>query len=293
MAEKTERWAVGDTTLTTIVEAETLGIPLELFYADGTAADIAAAGQWLVDGAARDATIAFRVQSFVIDHADKVILVDPCVGNHKTRTLPFWSQQQFPWMDRFVAAGFDPAAVDLVVHTHLHEDHIGWDTQLIEGEWVPSFPNARHVYVGDELDWASTDERRQGHDPFADSIKPIVDAGLSWQVDANADLGDGLQLLSTPGHTPGHVAMQINTTAEPLIITGDLLHHPFQLASPDLAEIGDLNPDLARRTRREFFTEFAGSDAVIAGTHFPIAPVGHIEAAGQTWRFEPTLGTPA
>lgn len=287
MSEQCERWVVGATTLTTIVESETSSIPVEMFFPDATASDVAKATWLPADVAGDDGTITFRVQSFVVEHNDKTIVIDPCVGNHKKRNLFFWDKLQLPWLDRFLTAGFDPAAVDLVIHTHLHEDHIGWDTHLVDGVWVPTFPNARHVYVADELDWAEGDDRRQGHDPFADSIAPIVDAGLSWEVAPDADLGDGIQLLSTPGHTPGHASIRIETTAERLVITGDVLHHPFQLTNPDLAEVGDCDVPRARGTRRAFFDEHSDSGAIVAGTHFPIAPVGRIETLGAGWRFTP------
>jgi glyoxylase-like metal-dependent hydrolase (beta-lactamase superfamily II) len=281
------RWRIGDTTLTAVVEAETPGIPVEFFFPDATAADVASVG-WLPPGAAgADGTIAFRVQSFVLEHRDTLVVVDPCVGNGKQRTLPFWNDLRAPWMERFVSAGYAAADVDLVIHTHLHEDHFGWDTRLVDGVWVPTFVNARHVYVGDELDWAGSEERRTEQDAFADSIAPVLDAGLGIEVAANADLGDGLRLVSTPGHTPGHASLVVDTTLEPLVITGDLLHHPFQLAYPDVAEIGDTDPTLAMRTRRDFFAEHARAGSLLAGTHFPVAPLGRIESKADGWRFVP------
>ena len=194
-------------------------------------------------------------------------------------------------LDDFGAAGFDPATVDLVIHTHLHEDHIGWDTHLVDGQWVPTFPNARHVYVDVELEWTASEERRQGQDPYAESVAPILDAGLAWEVAANADLGDGLRLIPTPGHTPGHVSLEVETGGELLVITGDILHHQFQLARPDIAEVADIDRPLAVRSRTDFFSEHAGTANVVAGTHFGIAPVGHIEAHGGAWRWTATPGT--
>ena len=129
-------------------------------------------------------------------------------------------------------------------------------------------------------------------DPFAESIAPIVDAGLAWEVAADADLGDGLRLLSTPGHTPGHVSLEVDTGGDLLVITGDLLHHQFQLARPDIAEVADIDRPLAVRTRTDFFTEQAAAGNVIAGTHFGIAPVGHIEPDGGAWRWTATPGNP-
>lgn len=293
MGRHDESWLIGDTTLTSVVEAETSGIPVALFYPGASAADVADAAEWLSPAAASiDGNITFRVQAFVLEHRGRTIVIDPCVGNGKHLTLDFWNDLDLPWLRDFMAAGFDPATVDLVIHTHLHEDHIGWDTHLVDGEWVPTFPNAQHVYVDVELDWASTEDRRRGQDPYAESIAPIVDAGLSWQVSADADLGDGIRLVSTPGHTPGHVSVEVETGADLLVITGDLLHHQFQLARPDIAEVADIDPRRAVRTRTDFFGEQSRAGNVVAGTHFGIAPVGHIESHRTAWRWTPTLGTP-
>ena len=247
-------------------------------YADESTADD--------DGSA----ITFRLQAFVLQHAGRPILIDPCVGNGKHLDFVFWNELDLPWLDDLRATGVEPSDIDLVVHTHLHEDHIGWDTHLADGEWVPTFPNARHIYVGAELEWASTVARERTPEPFPESIDPIFDAGLADEVGPDHDLGDGLRLISTPGHTPGHVSLEVATTAEMLVTTGDLLHHPFQFAVPEVAELGDHDADLARRTRKDFFAEHARSGAVIAGTHFPIAPVGHILPDANLWRWEVERG---
>jgi glyoxylase-like metal-dependent hydrolase (beta-lactamase superfamily II) len=285
MSEQTERWQIGDVRLTAIVEAETSAIPPQLFFPDVVTDDVTSVG-WMSDGAASsDGRIAFRVQAFVVETRGLVVLVDPCVGNAKQRSLAFWNDLQLPWLDRFTAAGFDPRDVDLVVHTHLHEDHIGWDTHRLGDEWVPTFTNARHVYVGDELDYAMRMDRRTEDDPYADSIAPILDAGLGDVVGAGATLADGVRLIATPGHTPGHAAVAIDTSGDPLVITGDLLHHQLQLANPRIAEIADWDVDLARETRSAFFSEQCKAGSLVAGTHFPIAPVGRIEPNGAVWRF--------
>jgi glyoxylase-like metal-dependent hydrolase (beta-lactamase superfamily II) len=170
---------------------------------------------------------------------------------------------------------------------------LGWDTHLIEGEWVPTFKNAQHIYVAEELDWATSDVSGIDQNAYTDSIAPVLNAGLGSEVEADADLGHGLALVSTPGHTPGHASLTVNTTAEPIIITGDLIHHPFQLAHPDIAEIGDVDPDRARRTRRDFFAEHAKAGSLLAGTHFPGSPLGRVETDPRGWRFVPEQGAGA
>jgi glyoxylase-like metal-dependent hydrolase (beta-lactamase superfamily II) len=282
-----DRWTVGAATVTAIVEAQTPGVPPDLFFPDATAADVRAE-TWLGGGfAAADGTITFRVQAFLIEQPDHVTLVDPCVGNGKTRALPFWNDLHTSWLDRLTDTGITPGAIDLVVHTHLHEDHVGWDTHLVDGAWQPTFVHARHVYVGEELEYWRSPARPEAAVIDADSIAPVFDAGLGEIVERDAELGHGLRLLPTPGHTPGHVAVELVSGTDAMIITGDLLHHPVQMARPAWAEIADYDVPLARETRRAFLDEQARQGMRIAGTHFPTAPVGYVEAHAGAWRFVP------
>ena len=290
MSEETRCWTVGAATITALVESETLGIPVQFFFPSATADDVRSV-DWLQPGTAHpDGSIGFRVQAFVIQFGGRTVLVDPCVGNGKQRSLPFWNDLHLPWLDRFHEAGFQVDDIDTVVHTHLHEDHLGWDTHRVEGEWVPTFASARHVYVDDELAFAQRADRRHDQDPYADSIEPIMRAGLADVVGADADLGDGFRLISTPGHTPGHASLAIDcdgqgSGAQGLVVSGDLLHHQFQLADASIAEVADWNVDLARATRAAFFDDCATRQSVVAGTHFALDPVGRIEPHRGAWRF--------
>jgi glyoxylase-like metal-dependent hydrolase (beta-lactamase superfamily II) len=287
MSEQTQRWTIGAATITALTEAETAGIPPQLFFPTLTN-DTVRSIEWLGDEdgiADPSGAITFRVQAFVVEMNGRTVLVDPCVGNGKQRSLPFWHDLSTPWLDRFHAAGFREDGIDTVVHTHLHEDHLGWDTQLTDGTWTPTFTRARHVYVGNELDWAATEERRQGQDPHADSIEPILDAGLADAVEADADLGDGFRLISTPGHTPGHVSMVIDCGGDGLVVSGDLMHHQLQCADATIAEVADWDVGLAARTRFDFIDTCCASGTVVAGTHFPVAPLGRFERHDSAWRF--------
>lgn len=284
-----QQWHVGDVTVTAIVEAQTGGIPPEMFFPEASAADVGAES-WLVpEYASTDGALIFRVQAFVIDVDDRRIVVDPCVGNDKQRTLPFWHLQRYTFLDDLVAAGFDPLGIDLVVHTHLHADHVGWATQLVDGEWVPTFANARHLYTQRELDFRRASDRPGVEDVFGDSIAPIFEAGLADIVAEDEDLGDGLRLAPTPGHTPGHTSLWIESAGERAVISGDLIHHPVQCARPEWAEIGDADVDLARRTRRSFLNDVALERALMFGTHFPTNPAGRVVPYEDTWRFAPVL----
>jgi glyoxylase-like metal-dependent hydrolase (beta-lactamase superfamily II) len=284
---ETQRWTVGAATITRVVEAETPGIPPEFFFPGATADDIARHG-WLVpDFAAADGTITFAVQAFVIDVGSRRILVDPCVGNGKALSLFFWNDQDWPFWERFEAAGFDAGSVDLVVHTHLHEDHIGWGTRQVDGSWVPTFTNARYLYNEAELAHRRTSDTERGDAAYAESIQPVFDAGLGDIIEIEADLGDGLRLEHSDGHTPGHVSLWIESEGDVALVSGDFLHHPLQCAEPHLAEIADYDAEIARETRRRMLSAAAARDALFLGTHFSTFPAGRVVVDGDAFRFDP------
>jgi glyoxylase-like metal-dependent hydrolase (beta-lactamase superfamily II) len=282
-----QRWRVGEATVTSVLEQQTEHVPPELFFPEARPAAIAR-HRWLVPEFADErGRLSLRVQAFVVELRGRCVVIDPCVGNGKRRALPFWNLQSWPFLERFAEAGFAPERVDTVIHTHLHADHVGWDTHLEDGVWVPTFRRARHLYTARELAWC-----RAGGNPgiegvYADSVAPIVEAGLSEIVDEDANLGDGLRLEATPGHTPGHVSLWIESGGETALVSGDFLHHPAQCAEPTWAEVGDLDPDEARATRRRLLARAAETGALFFGTHFATRPAGRIEADGAVWRFLP------
>jgi glyoxylase-like metal-dependent hydrolase (beta-lactamase superfamily II) len=282
---ESQRYRVGDATITCVVESQNDGIPARFFFPE--ASDEAVLRHpWVVpEFADARGRIVMRVQAFVVEVGARVVVVDPCVGNGKTRTLPFWNDQSWPFLERFADAGFAPERVDTVVHTHLHADHVGWDTRRQDGAWVPTFARARHLYTARELDWCKS----ASPDPavYEDSIAPIFAAGLADVVEEDADLGAGLRLESTTGHTPGHVSLWVESRGERALLTGDFLHHPVQCAEPHWAEVGDEDADLARATRRRMFELAAATGALVLGTHFASRPGGRIRAEGAAWRFAP------
>jgi glyoxylase-like metal-dependent hydrolase (beta-lactamase superfamily II) len=283
-----QRWRVGACTLTAVVENETPGIPPGLFFDGVKEEDVARHASWLVpDFADARGRVTLRVQAFVIESHGRRVLVDPCVGNFKKRPMPFWNQQNWPFLERFAAAGFAPERIDTVLHTHLHADHCGWDTRLSDGAWVPTFANARHLYTQAELDWIRAESNPGIEGVYEDSIAPILDAGLADVVPPDLDLGGGLRLEPTPGHTPGHVSLWIESEGETALVSGDFLHHPVQCAELQWAETGDTDPDEARATRRRMLARAAETRALFLGTHFATRPAGRIEPRGDAFRFVP------
>jgi glyoxylase-like metal-dependent hydrolase (beta-lactamase superfamily II) len=281
------RWKIGGCTITAIVEEQNDGLPPQMFFPEATAGEVAKHA-WLVpDFADARGRLSMSVQAFVVEIADRVVLVDPCVGNGKKLPLAYWNEREWPFLERFAEAGFDPGNIDTVVHTHLHADHVGWDTQLRDGSWVPTFTGARHLYTQAALDWCRTGQGIAVEGVYVESVGPIVDAGLADVVSENADLGDGLTLEPTPGHTPGHVSLWIRSGGETALVSGDFLHHPVQCAEPQWAEIGDEDAEVARSTRRSMLERAAASGALFLGTHFPTRPAGRMIVDGEWWRFVP------
>jgi glyoxylase-like metal-dependent hydrolase (beta-lactamase superfamily II) len=282
-----QRWTVGDVTITTVVEVQTDHIPPELFFPEATAAAVAR-HDWVVpEFADEDGNIGMRVQALVVEVGSRRLLVDPCVGDGKTLAMPFWHQQSWGWLETFEAAGYSVDGIDTVVHTHLHADHVGWDTRPDGDTWVPTFTRARHIYTEAGLEWLRDPGGYDNANVLRDSVQPILDSGLADIVAEDEDLGDGLRLAPSAGHTPGHVSMWIESQGDVALVSGDIVHHPVQCAETGWAEIGDHDPDEARATRRRLLDEAARAGALFIGTHFPTRPAGRIVADGDAWRFEP------
>jgi glyoxylase-like metal-dependent hydrolase (beta-lactamase superfamily II) len=288
---ETRRYRVGDAVISCVVESRNPGIPAHLFFPEATDEQVARHAWVVPEFADARGRIVMDVQAFVVELGGRVVVVDPCVGNGKKRALPFWNEQSWPFLERFAAAGFAPARVDAVVHTHLHADHVGWDTRLEGGAWVPTFARARHLYTARELEWAKRTDNPGNVGVWDDSIAPILAAGLADVVDEDADLGGGLRLEPSPGHTPGHVSLWVESRGECALLTGDFVHHPVQCAEPHWAEVGDEDAGTARATRRRLFARAAESGALVLGTHFASRPGGRIRSDGAAWRFEPESGS--
>ena len=278
-------WTVGTVSVTAIVESESKTSPKFLFRSvnrDDVLA-IAAEATWLrPDFVDADGYLLQRIQCLVIDTGTTRIAVDTCIGNNKRRVNPGWNDLQLPFLEDLRAAGYPPESIDYVVCTHLHVDHIGWNTRLVDGRWVPTFPRARYVFVDREVNHWRAEGPSAGEDLFGDSVAPILDAGLADVVADDFRICPEVRLDPTPGHTPGHVSVVIESNGETAVITGDMIHTPLQIARVDLSSDFDTDPSMAARTRHAFLERYRNHVTVI-GTHWGGAGSGrvHQDEAGR------------
>ena len=218
-------------------------------------------------------TLKMSFHSFVVRTPAGNLLVDTCVGNHKTYpTLAEWNQQQFPYIDRLAEAGLTPEDIDFVCCTHLHGDHVGWNTRLEAGRWVPTFENARYLMAADELAHL---ENLQAADPdnmyqhvWRESVLPIIEYERVDRVQSNHEILPGIRLRPAHGHTPGNVVIELEDDGKRALMSGDVVHHPVQIERPDWSAQFDEDPDMARATRRKLLERVADTDTELLGAHF-------------------------
>lgn len=226
------------------------------------------------------------VQGFLLKTPDHVVLVDACVGNHKTASFPDWHMRSDGrFMAALTAAGITPEDVDYVMCTHLHADHVGWNTQLVDGRWVPTFPNARYLLPSADLRMYESLE--EPLPTYTDSILPVIAAGQGEAVTADHTLGDLIDLIPTPGHTPGHVSVRIRSDGREAVITGDALHVIPQCKHPEWHFTYDADPDLAVTSRRMLLETVSESGARVLGTHFQLPSLGRVRADGDVFEWVP------
>ncbi|MFG2196744.1 MBL fold metallo-hydrolase [Streptomyces sp. NPDC048639] len=284
-------WTVGDVTVHRIDEVL---LPPETgpWLLPGATPDIVAGQDWLQpDFADPQGILHIDSHSFAIVVDGMRVLVDTGVGNGKSRANPAWHNLRTDYLERLAAAGFPPDSVDLVVLTHLHADHVGWNTREVDGTWAPTFPHARYVTSRTEREfWRGYDMDEARMQMFRDSVIPIEEAGLFDLVDVpaeGAEVAPGLRLLPTPGHTPGHVAVQMSSHGETALITGDCIHHPVQFAHPAIGSCVDIDPGQSEATRRMLLESLAGTGTLVLGTHFAPPTAGHVITHGDAYRLVP------
>ena len=277
------RWNVGKVRITKIVELETTGstrfiLPL------ATNEEIRKL-PWLIPRfASEEGRLKMSIHALVVETPSRRIVVDTGLGNDKQgRNVPTWNNRKTPFLETMIAAGFPPDSIDTVLCTHLHVDHVGWNTRLEGTRWVPTFEKARYVFGKTEYEyWRDHSVEPDRAAVFHDSVKPVVDAGRADLVASDITLCDEIKLIATPGHSPGHISVHIQSAGEEGLLTGDVAHHPCQMAHLDWSSTVDSDPAQSAATRRDLFSRFADKPVLVIGGHFD---AGHIRRDGDAFKF--------
>jgi glyoxylase-like metal-dependent hydrolase (beta-lactamase superfamily II) len=277
------RWTIGKVTVTKVVELEATGG--SRFLLPQATPEAVRDIPWLIpDFADENGRLRLSIHALIIEApGGRRILVDTCLGNDKQgRRIPHWNLRQGRFLQDLAEAGFPPESIDTVLCTHLHTDHVGWNTMLVDGRWRPTFPRARYLFGRREFEhWARPEAGDDAQRAvFADSVRPIMDAGLAELVEVDHRLCDEVRLVPSHGHTPGHVSVHIASEGEEAFITGDIAHHPCQLAHPHWNSTADGDPPAAEATRRSIFGGLAGRPVLVIGTHFAGPTAGRVVRDG-------------
>jgi glyoxylase-like metal-dependent hydrolase (beta-lactamase superfamily II) len=277
------RWQVGDVRVTRVQEIEAPG--LRWLLPDATAENLARI-DWIAPFLGAGGEALASVHALLVEAPGCTLVVDTCIGNDKQRAIPGWSGLQTRFLDDLAAAGSGADAVEAVVCTHLHVDHVGWNTRLVDGCWVPTFGNARYLLGRLEWEHWSGDEDAEQQRILADSVRPVFDADQVDLVESDHAICDEVSLEPTPGHTPGHVSVRIASRGEQAVITGDLMHHPGQIAHPEWCANVDFDPAQALATRRAFLERYADTPTLVIGTHFAGPTAGRVVRDGDAYRLD-------
>lgn len=280
---------MGDMRIDRIIEQELPGFDAFEFFPNLTREEFEANRKMLEPNALDAGTdiLVFTMQSYVVRTGGLTILIDSCIGNDKDRpTRPLWHMKtNTTYIDALAAAGLTVDDIDVVMCTHLHPDHVGWNTRLEDGRWVPTFPNARYAFSDKELAYWTEQNSKKPIAHFEDSVLPIVEAGRTELVTSDHELTHGVQLLPTPGHTPDHYSVKLSSGGQDAIVTGDLIHSPLQCACTHLHARPDVDPAQGLATRNAFMDRYAETDTLIAATHFPSPSFGHLTRAGDAFAY--------
>ena len=278
-------WQVGAVKITCVVEM-LFSLPESALFPEATL-EALKASPWLFPHFAKeDGTLIASVQALLVEAPGLRLVVDTCIGNDKPRNLTGGNPLATPFLQHLADAGWSRDSVDAVLCTHLHVDHVGWNTMLVDGKWVPTFHKARYLIGKREFEHWRNDGDEEQQAIMGDSVRPIFDAGLAELVETDHRISAELRLTPSPGHTPGHVSVMIESEGRKAAITGDITHHPCQMAHPEWATSNDSDTQTARATRAKMFAEWADQPILVIGTHYAAPTAGHVKRDGAAFRFE-------
>ncbi|MGE3960416.1 MAG: MBL fold metallo-hydrolase [Dehalococcoidia bacterium] len=284
-----DSFKLGDVEITYVEE---LTLPTSVrWMLEGVAREDAQACAWWMQPHYQnsDGYLIQSIHTLVVRTPDQLILVDTGVGNGKERGggIPAFNRLDTPFLERLAAAGVTPEEVDLVLCTHMHTDHVGWDTHREDGRWVPTFPNARHLFV--EQEWMHWHEVAREAEPTArlleDSITPVFEAGLVDLVPPDYRVSEYVRLVPSHGHSPGHVTVEVSSGGRAAALIGDVMHSPMQAAFPDVKPPLDREQAAPAAARHAVLERYAGTDTLVLGAHWPWPPA-LVRSDGASYRVE-------
>ncbi|MEI7711192.1 MAG: MBL fold metallo-hydrolase [Rhodospirillales bacterium] len=283
----------GDAIIHRIIEME-CGFTPALEFLPNLTKDVLEENRHWLQPAAMDANdnLVLCFQSYVVQIGGKNILVDSCIGNDKDRAArPLWNKKKdTAFMDGLKRSGLTPNDIDFVMCTHLHVDHVGWNTKLENGRWVPTFPNARYLFSKIELDYWLAENAKGAIPPIVDSVIPIVEAKACDIVTSDHQLSDLVTLMPSPGHTIDHYAVAIGKGRHDAVFTGDLIHSPLQALYPELTMRVDYDPAQGAASRRAFLERYCDTDTQCCFAHFPSPSRGYVKRWGNGFKCEYIVG---
>jgi glyoxylase-like metal-dependent hydrolase (beta-lactamase superfamily II) len=261
-------WAIGSVTVTRIEELLGFANMRPEQYFVGFEREVLGRHlDWLVPNhySPQHDRLITSVHSWLIRTGRHTILLDCCAGNHKDRaSSPRFHQLNTPFLERLRAAGAAPEDIDIVLCTHLHADHVGWNTVLRDGRWVPTFPNAKYLFSRTEN--AFWDAKHNAE--YVDSVLPVIEAGQAVLLDGSHSIDERMLIEPAPGHTPGHVILKLAERGGRAVFCGDVIHHPLQVYAPHWNHFACEVADQARATRRRVLENCAAEGALLFPTHF-------------------------
>lgn len=281
------KWQIGDVTVTKIVEIETTGG--SRFILPQATPEAIRPISWLIPHFAdENGRLKMSIHALLVEAPGKRIIVDTCLGNDKqNRRIPTWNDRQGTFLADLAAAGFARESIDTVLCTHLHVDHVGWNTMLVDGKWVPTFPNARYLFGRVEFEhWSKQTDRPDMLPVIGDSVQPIIDLGLAELVEWDHQICPEVRLTPSTGHSPGHASVLIASKGQRAMITGDFAHHPCQMAHPEWASTADYDAKAGEATRWRILGELAGGPVLMIGTHFAGPTAGRVVRDGDAFRLD-------
>ncbi len=279
-------WQIGEVKVSCIVETE---LPVSYYekypFIREATPEALKNIPWLYPNFVTDeGVLRLSIHALLIEAPGLRLLVDTCIGNDKPRKITGNESLHTEFLQTLAATGCPRESIDVVVCTHLHVDHVGWNTMKVGSSWAPTFPNARYLIGRQEFEYWSQDESEDQIPVMLDSVTPIFDAGLADLVETDHVISPQIRLRPTIGHTPGHVSVMIESEGQTALITGDSMHHPCQIARPDWAVTFDEDQATAISCRKSLLEEVADSSVLVIGTHFASPTAGHIVRDGETYK---------